>query len=191
MLIIFISFAMLTVITTVMVNNYAVNEKFEEMVGVSDASADYIEKKFKSEPATYFHWFMEEYEKDVENVLATVAKSSDDVTVIVTDAEGNILLCTGSKSSMASDVTAMPRSLMDEVNNGQNINGFRTVEGVFESSMLVTSAPIITRNYAVGNVFAFSGSSQLDELLEVMIKTFVLSGLWVMMAARTTLRASS
>ena len=62
---------------------------------------------------------------------------------------------------------------MDEINNGQNINGFRNVDGVFSSPMLVTSTPIITKNYAVGTVITFSGSSQLDELLEVMIKTFV------------------
>ena len=183
MLIIFVSFAMLTVITTVMVNNYSVNEKFEKMENVSDASAEYIEKKFKSEPATYFHWFIDENSKDIENVLRTISESSDDVTVIVTDNEGNILLRAGSKADQISDVAFMPKSLMDEINNGQNINGFRTVEGVFDESMLVTSTPIITKNYATGTVFAISGSSQLDELLEVMIKTFVLSGVWVMMAA--------
>ena len=183
MLIIFVSFALLTVITTVMVNNYSVNEKFEEMEVVSEASSEYIKQKFKSEPATYFHWFVEENHVDLENVLGTVSKGSDNVTVIVTDSVGNILLCAGADTAAVSEIDAMPRSLMEEVNSGKNVNGFRTIEGVFDSPMLVTSTPIITRNYAVGTVFAISGSSQLDELLEVMIETFVLSGVWVMMAA--------
>ena len=183
MLIIFVSFTMLTVITTVMVNNYSVNEKFEKMINVSEASADYIEQRVKAEPATYFHWFIDENSKELETVLNTVSKSADDVTVIVTDSEGNVLLCTGTRAASLSEISAMPKSLMDEINNGQNINGFRTVEGVFDSPMQITSSPIIAKNYAVGTVITVSGSSQLDELLEVMIKTFVLSGIWVMLAA--------
>ena len=58
MLIIFVSFAMLTVITTVMVNNHSVNEKTEKMLGTSASSAEYIEKSINGESSLYFEWFI-------------------------------------------------------------------------------------------------------------------------------------
>ena len=183
MLIIFISFAMLTVITTVMVNNYSVNAKSEIMAGASESSAKYIKEKLDLENAVYFQWFTEENRADLEMVLGTLSESADDITVVVTDNNGNILLCTGDGADDIPEEAVMPKSLMDEVNNGKDITGFENVLGVFDEPMLITATPIIHRNYAVGTVFVCSGSSQLDELLEVMVKTFILSSLWVMLAA--------
>jgi len=183
MLIIFISFSMLTVITTVMVNNYSVNEKSEMMLVTSESSAEYIEKLLKNENSTYFQWFVEKKHEDIEIVLQTLSKGSDDITVIVTDTEGNVLLCTGADADKVAEGAAIPKSIMDEVKNGKTITGFQNVIGVFDSPMLMTSTSIVNGNYAVGTVFTFSGSAQLDELLEVMIKTFILSSLWVMLAA--------
>ena len=183
MLIIFVSFAMLTVITTVMVNNYSVNEKSDVMQGASESSAEYIEERLKAESSVYFRWFIDENMSDLEPVLRTIAKGAKDVTLIVTDTEGNVLICTGSDSSAVTVGAVIPKSIMDEVNNGRKPGGFQNVEGVFDSPMLMTSVPILNKNYAVGTVFAFSDSAQLDELLEVMIKTFILSSLWVMLAA--------
>ena len=183
MLIIFVSFAMLTVITTVMVNNHSVNEKTEKMLGTSASSAEYIEKSIDGESSLYFKWFIDENREDIETVLSTLSKTSDDITVVVTDTEGNILLCSGAEAETVEVGGVVPKNIMDEVNNGKAISGFHEVYGVFDVPMLVSATPIINKNYAVGTVFAFSGSAQLDELLEVMIKTFILSSLWVMHAA--------
>ena len=183
MLIIFVSFAMLTVITTVMVNNYSVNEKSTVMRDASESSAEYIEERLKAESSVYFRWFIDENTDDLEPVLGTIAKSSKDITIIVTDTEGNVLLCTGVDSDTVSVGAVIPKSIMDEINSGRKPDGFQNIEGVFGAPMLMTATPIISKNYTVGTVFAFSDSAQLDELLEVMIKTFILSSLWVMLAA--------
>ena len=183
MLIIFVSFAMLTVITAITVNTYSVNTKSELMSNAAKSSVSYIERKIKADGIVYFRTFINKNQQDLAMMLDAVAFNAGDVTIVVTDNAGNILMCTGVGAESLPEDAVIPKSLMDEVNNGKNISGFETLPGVFQTPQLVNAAPILNNNYVYGTVFCFSDSAGVSELLEVMIKTIVLASLWVMLAA--------
>lgn len=183
MLIIFISFSVLTVITTIMVNNYSTNAKAEIMLNSVNSSVGYIEKKLEAQNTLNFQKFLNENKDDIEAMLWAIAMNSDDITVVVTDNQGNIVLSTGVLADTIPANAMMPKSFMDEINNGKNISGFKYIEGVFDTPQLVNASPIINNSYVFGTVFSFSASASVNELLDVMIQTLVLSSLWVMLAA--------
>jgi len=183
MLIIFVSFSVLTVITTVMVNNYSTNAKTEIMSNSVNSSVGYIEKKLAAQNTLNFQKFLNENRDDIEVMLAAIAINADDITVVVTDNQGKIVLSTGVSAASIPDDAMMPKSFIDEINNGKNISGFKQIEGVFDEPQLVNAAPIINNSYVFGTVFSFSASASVNELLDVMIQTLVLSSLWVMLAA--------
>ena len=183
MLIIFISFTMLAVITVTVVNNYSMEAKAEMMATSADSSRDYIEDKIDSIGTARFNWFVTTYRSDLEMVLGAIAANSEDVTIAVTDSSGNILFCVGANADVVPQNAVIPRSMMDDVNAGKEISGFEKIEGVFETPHMVNAVPIAKDTYILGTVFTFSESVALEELVEVIIKTIVLSSLWVMLAA--------
>ena len=183
MVIIFISFSMLAVITVTTVNNYSVDEKTEIMANSVESSRDYIEEKLNSLGTLRFNWFVEQYEYDLKALLTAIASNSDDVTIIVTDTEGNILMCVGASTDSVPEGAVIPRALMDEINSGKEISGFEMVDGVFDTERLVSAQPITQKNYVLGTVFAFSESAALESLVGLIVQTIVISSLWVMLAA--------
>jgi signal transduction histidine kinase len=137
-------------------------------------------------PSVSSYWNSKRQSKTVVNyeaMLAAIAINADDITVVVTDNQGNIVLSTGVSAEYIPDAAMMPKSFMDEINNGKNISGFKQIDGVFDEPQLVNAAPIINNSYVFGTVFSFSASASVNELLDVMIQTLVLSSLWVMLAA--------
>ena len=184
MLIIFISFAILTAITTVMVNDYSTDAKAEIMSGSVKSSVDYIESKLNTDKTLNFQKFINENKSDIEIMLSAIATNAEDITVVVTDNVGNIILSTGASAELIPEGAVIPKSLMDEINNGKKISGFENIEGVFNKPQLLNAVPIINEsNYVFGTVFSFSDSAAVNGLLDVMIQTLVLSSLWIMLAA--------
>ena len=183
MLIIFISFSMLAVITVTTVNNYSMDEKKDIMLNSAISSRDYIEKNMDMVGTLRFNWFVEQNREDIELLLDAIASNSDDVMLVVADSSGQILISVGANADSVPENAVLPRALMDEVNAGKEFNGFEEVQGVFDSPRLVSAAPIIRDTYVLGTVFAFSQSAALEDLVGVIIQTIVLSSLWVMLAA--------
>ena len=169
MLIIFISFAILTAITTVMVNDYSTDAKAEIMSGSVKSSVDYIESKLNTDKTLNFQKFINENKSDIEIMLSAIATNAEDITVVVTDNVGNIILSTGASADLIPEGAVIPKSLMDEINNGKKISGFENIEGVFNKPQLLNAAPIINEsNYVFGTVFSFSDSAAVNGLLDVM-----------------------
>ena len=131
MLIIFASFIMLALITATAVNNYSANEKAAIMARSADSSKTYIEEKFNNEDNSYFDLFVGSNAHDIEMMLKAISSNSEDVTIVIADNYGNILLSAGDEASEILQGAVIPRSLMDEVNSGNKISGFEEIDGVF------------------------------------------------------------
>lgn len=183
MLIIFVSFAMLTVITTVMVNDYSMDAKSELMSNSVSAAVEYVQSKLKSYEATDFDRFINDNRSDIDIMLRAITFNADDITLVVTDNQGSVRMCMGVSENIIPENAVLPKSLMDEINNGKSVSGFAEIGDLFDEPQLVNAAPVIYDNYVLGTVFSFSDSASVNDLLDVMIQTIVLSSLWVMLAA--------
>ncbi|MBO5327330.1 MAG: HAMP domain-containing histidine kinase [Clostridia bacterium] len=183
MCIIFISFLLLVVIITSMVNNYAVNAKKDQLSNTAESAAAFLEARTDM-ISTDFKKMIELYCEDVDRMLRSLSGVEDDISILLVDNRGDIVRMIAADGEPGPSDALIPRNVMDEVNNNVRLEEFETLDGVFSTPHFFYTAPVFTEDgYVCGTVFACSSSAIQDELLGVMIKTIIIASLWVMLAA--------
>ncbi|MBE6702041.1 MAG: HAMP domain-containing histidine kinase [Ruminococcaceae bacterium] len=185
MLIIFVSFLILVLIVTGMVNNYASNTKEEVLNHAAAGAAEFLEARTSSGLKTDFGQMIDNVSDDVDRMLRTLAAMDDDVTILLVDnADGSVIRMVTPSGETASSEAVIPRHIILEVNAGNSAGRLESLAGVFDTDHFFRTAPVYTDDgYACGTVFACSSTRTQDELLGVMIKTILIASLWVMLAA--------
>ncbi len=183
MLIIFVSFLILVLIVTGMVNNYAKTTREQLLSSTAHGAAEFLGARAESiTSANKFSNVILASQPDVDNMLTTLA-ADEDISILLVDNNGNVLRMI-SRGVVGDSTAVVPRNVMDEVNNLVQLSEFETLEGVFDEPHLFCTAPVFTEDgYVCGTVFACASTASQDELLDVMIKTIVISSLWIMLAA--------
>ena len=183
MMIIFISFLVLAMVTTVAVNNYSMEEKNGIMSRSADSVRNYVEKEIENMGTVRFNWFVNNNREALAFTIEAIASYSDDITIVLTDSNGTILLGAGANESAIPENAVISKALMDEINSGKEIMGFEKIEGVFDAPCFVNAVPISKDTYILGTVFVFAESETVEELVGVIVKIIVLASLWIMLAA--------
>lgn len=185
MAIICISFLILVVIITSMVNTYALKAKEEQLGNAAHGAAEYLTKKTAGTISSDFRSMVEQSASDIDQVLCAMAATGDDVTLLLVDNKGTVIRkATKSTAIVVEGNVVIPKNVLDEINNGVELSEFQTLEGVFEESHLFYTVPVLTTDeYVCATVFACAPSATLDELLSVMVRTVIVGSIWVMMAA--------
>lgn len=183
MMIIFVSFVVLSMVTAVAVNNYSAEEKKEIMSRSASSVRDYIEEELDKAGTSRFNWFVNINRDDITTVMNVIASNSEDITVALADSNGEILLAVGANSDAIPEKTVISKAFMDEINSGKEIAGIEQIDGVFDSPCYVSALPISKDTYILGTVFIFAESATVEALVGVIIKIIVLASLWIMLAA--------
>ena len=183
MLIILSSFLIIIFIISSLIVNYSTDAKSGIMENSARASATYVEGLFNNSAAQSVAGVINPSREEAQAMLAAVAANADDLTVLVSDNSGKIVLDVGSDE--VKEGVNIPKSLMDEVNNGGEIYGRNArLSGVFETEKYVYAVPVYNNDEAVcGTVFVCAESAMLSELLQTIVKAIVVSILWVLFAA--------
>ena len=180
MLIILCSFLIIALIISAIVGNYSEDAKSEMMDNAAHSSAQYLEDKLDGRGLSAL---VEEQGENITAVLSIICRNSDDLTVLLSDSEGQILLAVGEdKDEIGTDET-IPPELMDEVNSDKEISNDSQIYDVFSSPRYIYAVPVHHEGSVCGTVFVCSSSVMLTELLEVIIKAIIVSIFWVMLAA--------
>lgn len=184
MVIILVSFAMLIGIISTVVNNYSVNAKADLVSQSAHTASAYIEEKLRQTGISDFTEFAAQHEADVSLMMQAVTSTSEDITILLTDNSGNILSYTDTNSRRLNVEATIPKSVMDEINNGREVSQLDSLEGVFTEKHMIYAVPIFTADdYVCGTAMVCTTSVKLDNLLELMIKTIAMASLWIMLAA--------
>ena len=93
MLIIFVSFLLLVLLITAMVNNYAVNAKKKLLDNTADFAAGYLSDRMESgnTESDAFAKMILRMSGDVDRMLLAGAGMGDDITLLLVDKNGRIL----------------------------------------------------------------------------------------------------
>ncbi len=184
MLIIFVSFLVLVTIVTGMVNRYAVTAKEQTLANTASGAAQFVGARAKSiSTSNRFQNVVAGSREDIDNMLQTLAAADDEITILLVANDGDVVRMISNGEISASNAV-VPKNIMDEVNNLVQLSEFETLEGVFDTPHLFCTAPIFSEDgYVCGTVFACASSTSQDALLSVMVKTIIISSLWVMLAA--------
>ena len=184
MVIVAVSFAMLLGIVTTVVNNYSVNAKADLVSQAAHTAAAYLEEKLRQTNMNDFAAFASQNEADVALMMGAVSANSEDVTILLTDNSGNIISYTDNDKTTLHVGATIPKSVMDEVNNGEEVSQLDFLEGVFDQKHMIYAVPIYTAdNYVCGTAMVCTTSVKLDNLLEMMVKSILVASLWIMLAA--------
>ncbi len=184
MLIIFVSFLVLVTIVMSMVNSYAVSTKEQMLANTAQGAADFVGARTESISTTNkFEDIIENAEVDIDNMLTTLAASDEEISILLVDNNGKVVRMI-SGGVIGESEAMVPRSVMDEVNNLVQLSEFETLAGVFETPHLFCTAPVFSADgYVCGTVFACASTTSQSALMSVMVKTIIISSLWIMLAA--------
>lgn len=184
MLIIFISFALLVSIITGMVESYAVTSKQQILAKTAHGAADFLGARTDVAAQNILEYVISTEEEDVDHMLAAFAGMDEDISILLVNEDGDVVRMISADGTIPESHAKIPAHIMNEVNNLVELSEFEELEGVFDTPHLFYTAPIFTESgYVCGTVFACSASARQDALLDVMLKTILISSLWVMLAA--------
>jgi signal transduction histidine kinase len=184
MFIILLSFTVIIVVIASIIASYSEQAKTDIMETAARSSATFLEGKLEGDDAPELARLVNNEAEDIRTMLSVVSSNSDDVTVLITDNSGRILLEAGHDREEISEGFSIPKTLMDEVNNGSIIFEKAINYSIFSHTQAVYAVPVYNNyNSVCGTVFVCASSMMLTELLEVIIKAVVVSILWVLLAA--------
>ncbi len=186
MIIIVTSLILLLAIIGTLVDDYSESSKNESVASAAGALGNGIQTKLQSYGSSgTFSAFCRYYEDEIDSQIATVkAMANFPVTVFIADSDGNILIARPDENCNYQNGAQIPRSLMDELNNGVELSVHNNLEGIFDTPHVVSATPVYLRNnYVCGTVIVCCDLGSINDFSEVLIKTVAISSLWVMLAA--------
>lgn len=176
---------LLTIIGT-LVDDYSEKSKNEAVSSAASALGEGLQTKLERYGTSgSFSSFCDYYENDVNSQINAVkAMANFPVTVFIADSEGVILIASPDENCNYQNGSQIPRSLMNEINNGIELSVFNNLEGIFDTPHVISATPVYLRNnYVCGTVIVCCDVGSISDFAEVLIKTVAISSLWVMLAA--------
>ena len=184
LLIILVSYLIIISIITSIIGNYSKDLKLEIMETAAKSSSVYLENKIKNTGVNDIEELISVYRDDMVDLMIVSFTSNNDLTILLSDPEGKILVSVGEDVSEITEDTRIHRYMIDMANDGTNTFRIGKDEGVFSDPHLAYGTPIVSEdgeNY--GNIFVCSSSMLMTDLIQKISKAIVLAVLWVMMAA--------
>ncbi len=182
-LIIFVCFAMLTVITATTVNNYSEQAKADVVSRAAMSSWEHLNGTVPTSDG--LSEYIRTDDGTLKAVLRAIASSSEDVTVLLFDETGRVLFnaTTDIVVSFPAGVS-VPTNVVDDLKNGVDILSVDRVDGLFDEPCIASAELIIAADgRPCGGVLVCAGADTMRELSDAITKTIFVSSLWVMLAA--------
>lgn len=185
MLILLFCFSIIIAITTSIVANYSINTKASLVEHSAESAGVYFSERLASTPMPESLTDLALHEKsDVEDVLTVVSSTNEDMTVMLTDTYGNVILSVGKDKAEIPQNARVSDTIMQRLNSGYSVSQTTRLEGVFSSAKMIYAVPVYDEAGAVsGTVFVCASSVIMTELLSDLTRAIVMSILWIMLAA--------
>lgn len=183
MLIILLSFLILALIITSMVQSYSNDQKTAELERVASAAKIYLETEYDVGGYSSFTECIASDPEAIQRGLTAISRYTDEQFIIVTNSKGVVL--SFDDSTPAEYVTKqLPTGVLDSVSAEGGLISETNLMGTFSRNYYVYTTQIMDEvDTPIGYVFACQDSSAAENLMETMIKMIVLACMWVMCAA--------
>lgn len=185
-IIILVSFLMLSGIITSMIRTHVMTDKEDKLRN----SCHIMTTSFENDAVEAIDVYIKSHALSIQT-LAQLVKVDYDFNVLVTDASGKVLL-----STFVSTEQGLPShygnlgtiSLVDfresESDSGEKYLIYRgELEGITQDNSVVYGKSIVTGGEVRGYVFTQASTTKEDILISVARKTVINSSIWVMLAA--------
>ncbi|MBQ9693106.1 MAG: HAMP domain-containing histidine kinase [Clostridia bacterium] len=185
MLIIFIAFSILSLVLGSNMSITMLDDMSKTCGDTAENVSHLIETMLKPESAEAFNQTMNAEKDKFAIYIQHVAEISDNVRIFVIDRDGNILLSGNKYETGTFASSGIDGKALESLRSGIEIKGYDNMNGALTDRFLYCGAPILTEagDEAVGAVFACSSADGLNAMIGSMIKTMLLTSLWVFLAA--------
>lgn len=187
MLIIIVSFIIQLSIISSLIGNYSDNAKNLEITRAALAFSSFVEGKYNKSSVYYsLEKFCEMNPVTLSSSLTIMLNYANHMSFLVTNNDGVVLFNKG--DGVPQDIENDTRVSKDIINKIKKESYYlfepSKDDPIFDKTLLVCGVAIIKDNVIVGATFACSTNAGLaDAVLDSIIKTVVLSSLWIMLAA--------
>ncbi len=194
MLINILSIFLSTSVITTLVNTYDENNKSRALANIAYSVTTFIIDDYTASGENSFNDYLNKSVYPIKPMLDSLDGNVENLVIFIADGEGNVKLIGGAphSDSFAGDdgivsvgeELAYPDSVTAALQDSSGISRNDTLDGFFEEKHFSYIQPLRTKNGAVvGSVMTCTMNSDMDELLEAMVKTIIMSTLWLMLAA--------
>ncbi len=194
MLINILSIFLSTSVITTLVNTYDENNKSRTLANIAYSVTTFIIDDYTKSGDVSFNEYLNNSVYPIKPMLDALEGNVENLVIFVSDGEGNVKLVGGSlhadtfagEDGIVSEEEELtyPQSITNALQNTSGISRNDTLDGFFAEKHYSYIQPITTKSgNIVGSVMACTMNSDMDELLEAMIKTIIMSTLWLMLAA--------
>lgn len=179
--IILISFLLLAVIITSMVNSYAVEAKGQSVDWALEAYSYWFSSEYGECSVDGFAGISEDERQIMMRKINTTASGILAPMVFVTDASGTVLAADTELSSLIGK--RIGQSVVDQILQGESYSSIITLPDKNGSYYAGGSQFANADGEIIGMIFVCSSSAGEKALVGVMSKTIVMTSLWIMLAA--------
>ncbi|MBO5671032.1 MAG: HAMP domain-containing histidine kinase [Clostridia bacterium] len=192
MLILLLSFLILTSILSTLVVAYNTDVKMNSMADAAYSVSVYVQQNYLSSGQSDFGDYLQTHSTWVMPVIDLLSVNVDNMILWLVDADGEIVLTGGSGLSQLEESVMpteggryeLPAAVCEKLKQEGYVSGNGTLEGFFRSGHCTYGIAIENEaGQFLGAVMASTSSAGMNELLEAMNKTVLMSTLWIMLAA--------
>ena len=189
MLIIAISFIILAGIMTVIVNNYSVSLTESTISDAAHSSTQYIEAQLGNKNCNDVSSMMSipGYNTDICLALEAVVANAGDITILVTDTSGNVILIVDREQTVYKTNFVIPPALMNEIKSENELSQVADLGDIFGEPLNIYAMPIYLSTESAesicGTVIICCEYFAISDLMSVMAKTVIMASIWIMLAA--------
>lgn len=179
-----VSFCMILSIIVSLVNSYSANIQNEIVKSTARSAKTYLELRYEQSEFASFKDFIHDDQGDIVNILSTMAENYEGVSVILSDANGNLLLHSlGEDTYLFEKGEKLPAEMQKPLVLKDETSFVGTITNLFDTPHICYATPILDGNGEFcGAVTASASGMSLVMLLDKMIKTIIVSSIWVMVA---------
>lgn len=183
-LIILISFLVISATITSIVSNYSRDTKVNIMETAATTASMYIENKMSDLDTRNIYEAVALNDEDINDMFSVILSAANDLTIILTDNDGRILIVTGPEKDQIRRNNVLPRSFVDRIEHGTEVFHVKKDAEFFNSDHLIYGLPVISdTSESYGHIFVCSSSVIMADLIQRITKAIIMSVLWIMMAA--------
>ena len=184
MLIILVSFTMLAAIISTMMVNFYTDSSREQLSSAAEAVRYLIKDRVSDAGEEALKSYVRDNTGEVKTYLSAITRYNRDVSILITDKSGRILVSMGFHDRGPSADDAIPGEILTTLFREERYAGNSDLGGLFATRYKVYAIPFEDASgFGCGAVFVCSTAESLAGLMKTTVRAIVMTCLWVLMAA--------
>jgi len=182
MIIMILSFVIVAIVTSVAIGRFSSESKQDMMHNIAEITKSYLISS--KEDGESIKEFVEKQQDEIIQAVELLSNETENITVLITDDQGKVLLCTGSDDNIIDTASFVSNDILTQVFRDGEYSSIGSNDGIFENMKAVYAIPVDTNGENDQfSVFVCSDSIMMEELWTVIFRVVMGSVIWVLLAA--------